>query len=249
MNLPHSPDTTKAVGIAALALLLTFNAVAGTVSNARADYSFSGDCVGSGLLATSGDSVHPTNGPNCVASVSVGSSPSPFLELSATGSIFETTAHAGFLYYFRIDTSNPGDLIPITLNGSYQFHGDGPANVFLNPGVFAGFRAVNTGADNGGNFQSIGVATSGVEYSIFLSVDVDARPGHPPTYALLDPYLRIDSSWLISHPGASIVLSEGIGNAAAGTVPETGSLGLVALGLGLLGFAPLRKRVGAGELK
>lgn len=109
-----------------------------------------------------------------------------------------------------------------------------------------GFDRLPRGDELRASFVAVGSTSAGrVEYSVFLSVDVDARPGHPPTYALLDPYLRIDSSWLTSHPGASIVLSEGIGNATALTVPETGSLGLVALGLGLLGFAPLRKRVGA----
>src|SRR5438045_12033 len=51
--------------------------------------------------------------------------------------------------------------------------------------------------------------------------------------AFFDPYIFIDPVWLSSHPGYSVIVSPGIGNAAPGVpgVPEPGTLALFGAGL------------------
>lgn len=58
----------------------------------------------------------------------------------------------------------------------------------------------------------------------------------------VDPYFSIDSSWALAHPGYSIVMEAGVGNAPPSSVPTPASAWLFATALGALsGIA--RKRV------
>ena len=62
--------------------------------------------------------------------------------------------------------------------------------------------------------------------------------------AFVDPYIFIDPAWLADHPGYSVVVSAGIGNAAPGVaaIPEPQTYAMMLAGLGLLGFAAHRRR-------
>jgi hypothetical protein len=60
----------------------------------------------------------------------------------------------------------------------------------------------------------------------------------------VDPYIFIDPVWLADHPGYSVVVSAGIGNAApsVAAIPEPQTFAMMLAGLGLLGFVTRRRK-------
>ena len=81
-----------------------------------------------------------------------------------------------------------------------------------------------------------------------LAIDGGSFSGTAQAHA--DPFFFIDASFLDSHPGATIRLSEGIGNAPFVTaVPEPETYALMLCGFGLLGAATRRRRRLADSLR
>ena len=62
--------------------------------------------------------------------------------------------------------------------------------------------------------------------------------------AFADPFISIDPAFLLTHPGYSLVLAAGIGNAplAPSAVPEPETYTMMLVGLGILGFVARRRK-------
>ena len=82
-----------------------------------------------------------------------------------------------------------------------------------------------------------------VELSVAASTSAGAGISALAT-AFVDPYIFIDPAWLADHPGYSVAVSAGIGNAAPGVaaIPEPQTYAMMLAGLGLLGFAVRRRK-------
>lgn len=102
-------------------------------------------------------------------------------------------------------------------------------------GSFSGVLMAGTDA----NGQGRGV----VSLRAFAS---NAVSGYAPSWAFIDPALTIDAAYLADHPGASLSLPTGVGNAIT-AVPEPQSLALLLAGLAGLGGLAARRQRAAGR--
>ena len=92
---------------------------------------------------------------------------------------------------------------------------------------------------------------SGVDEQVFMRVLAAGRPSSCSIFpctgsesGFVDPFISIDPAFLLTHPGYSVIVSRGIGNAspAVGAVPEPETYALMLAGLGMLGFIRRRRK-------
>jgi hypothetical protein len=87
----------------------------------------------------------------------------------------------------------------------------------------------------------------GIDYEVLIDALGSSRSsnlfGISSATAYIDAYIYIDPIWALDHPGYSIPVSDGIGNAAPADalVPEPGTLALMALALARMGGLRRRK--------
>jgi hypothetical protein len=98
--------------------------------------------------------------------------------------------------------------------------------------------ACPSGADFSGFFHFSEL--SGHDYHVHMGVSLSTTLGGH-AHASIDPFFFIDPDFLASNPGYSLLISDGIGNAAPSSVPLPAPLWL--LGSALLGCGCRRRRV------
>ena len=199
---------------------------------------------------------------------------SPFVGIRAGASGFgdDNGAFAQARYSFAVVGGNPGDQVPVdivvdlrtaaSVNGIDDI-GGGIADAFadinvLNHGQSILEKCASTDRINrdlcgvNGFSGSIAITALSGDVSNQLQLRAIAGTGPDPfgdslsAFAFADPFIFVDPTF----PGAdqySIVLSEGVGNGIASTVPEPGTL--LPLGVVLAAFALLGLRPGKSSPK
>lgn len=194
------------------------------------------------------------------STVTVGAQPSPFVAAHAFGNRFNGNPEAGgsVTYYVGVDGPDEGVFVPIDV--SYRMSG----SIALIGGAYDGFaqseltltseyrgnRISTVFIPQSGNFNVSGTAAwqvaSGTTGQVKLYTRAGFVVGAPNASgnadAFIDPVFTIASAFAASHPEYSLVFSQGVGNSAAGAVPEPATWALMVLGFGLVGS--LRRRTG-----
>jgi len=193
------------------------------------------------------------------SSVTVGSHPSPFIHAHAYGVPANgNPAVAGHItYYVGIDGPSDGTFVPI--NVAYAMSG----KIALAGGAYDGFAEADLTLlsyykgnplslvflTQFGDFNVSGSAAWGVASGTTGQVSLFTHAGFVVGYAgasgiadaFIDPVFTIDPVFSATHPDYSLVFSDGVGNGAAGGVPDPASWVLMLGGFGIVG-ASLRRR-------
>lgn len=203
------------------------------------------------------------------STVSVGALPSPFIQAHAVGGVGNgnPSVSGNIDYYVGVDGPSDGTFVPI--NVAYTMHGNEALTGYAyDPYAQADLTLLSYDHGNplslvfltqNGNYDVTGTASweiasgstgevrmhtragfaVGVFNGIFGSGTVDAN---------LDPVFTIDAAYAASHPNVRLVFSEGVGNGAAGAVPEPASWVLMMGGFSSIGLVARRRRRGSAQL-
>jgi len=174
----------------------------------------------------------------------------------ADGGVLGAGFEGAISYWFTVDgPTSVFDVVPLWVSFALQARvtGGGPANASA---------AFSLGFAHSGDFQtSVGAdlahpdpadlietrafgLQAGQRASISLGVAGASFAGST-AYALADPYIFIDPTFLASHAGYSVRVSSGVGNEMPVTpvtpVPEPGTWALMLAGIGILGTIARRR--------
>ena len=196
------------------------------------------------------------------SSVSVGAQPSPFIQAHAYGAAANgnPSVSGSITYYVGIDGPLDGTFVPIdvayAMSGKYALVGaayDGFAETDLTLlSYYKGNPLSLVFLTRSGNFNVSGSAAWEVASGTTGQVSLFARSGLVVGYynqqafggtadAIIDPVFTIDPAFAATHPGYSLVFSQGVGNAAA-AVPEPAAWTLMLGGFGVVGSILRRRR-------
>ena len=197
------------------------------------------------------------------SSVTVGSQPSPFIRSHAYGAAANgNPSIAGSItYYVGVDGPTDGTFVPI--NVAYAMSG----KIDIVGAAYDGFAQANLTLlsyyrgnplslaflTQSGNFNLSGSTAweiaSGTTGQVSLSTHAGLVVGYfnqeafgGTADAFIDPIFSIDPGFSATHPGYSLVFSQGVGNGVAGGVPDPASWTLMVGGFGIVGSALRRRR-------
>lgn len=191
------------------------------------------------------------------SSASVGSQPSPFIHVHADGEPAngDPSVSGDITYYVGVDGPEDGTFVPIDV--AYRMSGkivlDGGYDAFAQANLsllsyYKGNPLSLVYVTHDGAFDvsasaawEVAAGTTGqVHLNAHSGLVVDVA-GSGSADAFIDPVFTIDPGFAASHPGYSLVFSQGVGNSVAGGVPEPAAWGLMLAGFGGVGAA-LRQR-------
>jgi hypothetical protein len=160
-------------------------------------------------------------------------------------------------YWFRV--SGPAGLsVPITIQASgsvtqpldstpnsAQLSFGTPTGVSEIASACLAINAINCGSLGSRSSFSITLpetVTSGADYNLQMTVYVVAQvsAGTDTQSATVDPFLSIDPTFLLDHPGFSLEFSSGVVNVSP--VPESSTWAMLLLGFAGLGFMAYRRK-------
>lgn len=177
-------------------------------------------------------------------------------EAPAALGIHGAGATAFLTYSFAVIGGNPGDLVPISIATSLTTTGTDPnlgigfavVTVTTNAGGTTTLEAVCTNATCGTTANSFSgtlntLARSGEVDELFLQVEASVVGSSVPesASAAADPFIFVDPAFPTANL-YSIVVSPGVGNATASTVPEPSGWPLVAVAFAVIVFTKVRHR-------
>ena len=197
------------------------------------------------------------------SSVTVGAQPSPFIQSHAYGVAANgnPSVAGNITYYVGIDGPADGTFVPI--NVAYAMSG----KIALVGAAYDGFAQANLTLlsyykgnplslvflSQSGNFNVSGSTGWEVASGTTGQVSLYTHSGLVVGYynqeafggtaeAFIDPVFTIDPAFSATHPGYSLVFSQGVGNGFAGAVPDPASWLLMLGGFGIVGSALRRSR-------
>lgn len=186
------------------------------------------------------------------SSVSLGSQPSPFIHAHAGGEVAngDPNVSGDITYYVGINGPDDGTFVPIDV--AYTMSGQ-----IINNGAHDEFAQANLSLLSyyRGNPLSIEYVTHDGDFDISGHVAWQVASGETGQVHLnahsgmvidisgsgsadifIDPVFTIDADFAASHPGYSLVFSQGVGNSGAGAgVAEPAAWALMLMGFGGLG--------------
>jgi hypothetical protein len=195
------------------------------------------------------------------SSVKVGAHPSPFIDAHAYGVPRlngNPSVSGSVTYYVGIDGPSDGTFVPIDV--AYKMTG----NIAIFGGAYDGYAQSQVSLlsyyrgnplsiiflAQSGDFSVSGNAAWEVASGTTGQVSLFTRAGFVVGYdgaggvanAFVDPVFSIDPTFAASHPGYSLVFSQGVGNSFAGAVPDPASWLLMLGGFGIVGSVLRRRR-------
>ena len=197
------------------------------------------------------------------SSVTVGSQPSPFIQAHAFGAAANgnPSVSGAITYYVGVDGPSDGTFVPIdvayAMSGKIAIVGaayDGFAQAGLTLlSYYRGNPLSLVFLTQSGDFNVSGSTAWEVASGTTGQVSLNARAGLVVGYynqeafggtadAFVDPVFSIDPAFSATHPGYSLVFSQGVGNTGAGAVPEPAGWMLMLGGLGIVGSVLRRRR-------
>jgi hypothetical protein len=155
---------------------------------------------------------------------------------------------AGFHYYFEIEGPTVDTVVPVLISGNYWMSTAGnDYSISMAQVQFAAgggltnygfdkycYNSCNEGSDFTGLIDVYSGRVAAISVSIALRSISSIQGGISSASAYIDPYIYIDPTWALTHPGYSVSVSNGFGNTAA--VPEAETYAMMLAGLGLVGF-------------
>jgi hypothetical protein len=192
------------------------------------------------------------------STVSVGSQPSPFIHAQAVGTLqnYDPSVSGDITYYVGINGPEDGTFVPIDVaySMSGQIVSNGAHDIFAQSNLtllsyYRGNPLSLLFFTQDGNFDVSGHAAWGVASGTTGQVKLNAHSGmvidisgSGTAEASVDPVFTIDPTFAASHPGYSLVFSQGVGNSPADGVPESAAWALMVAGFGGVGSMLRRRR-------
>ena len=193
------------------------------------------------------------------STVTVGAQPSPFIRANAVGvpANGNPAVNGAITYYVGVEGPDDGSFVPISV--AYKMSGKialvgGAYDAFAQSEMtliseYRGNRISTVHEIGSGNFDVSGTAAWLVASGTTGQVMLASRAGFVVGYvdasgtadAFIDPVFTIDAAYAASHPGLSLVFSQGVGNSSAPSVPEPATWALMLGGFGVSGTI-LRRR-------